>query len=162
MNYEERKRELLAEGYEGFVSVKQLMSDCSLIPNGKGIYYVLRKDASTPVFLEKGCGGTHKGKNPNVPIEELKKEWIDGEAVVYIGKTDDSLSRRIGTYLKFGRGEKAAHWGGRYIWQLKDAYDLVFCWKVLPNDSNAENVEKDLLERFREEKGCRPFANLRG
>lgn len=61
--------------------------------------------------------------------------------------------------MKFGQHQNVGHWGGRYIWQLADANDLIVCWKVL-NNVNPRNYEKDFLEKFYEIKGKLPFANL--
>jgi len=65
-------------------------------------------------------------------------------------------------YLKFGEGKKYPHWGGRYIWQIKNNKnnnDLVLCWKLLTNKNSRES-EKELMAKFEEKyNGRRPFAN---
>lgn len=58
-------------------------------------------------------GGFFKGKNPNVSIQELNSNWIDGEHIVYIGKATE-LCRRLRQYMSFGQGKNIGHWGGRY------------------------------------------------
>ncbi len=147
-----------SSGFEGFVTVTDLWDGGSkMIPDVPGVYMVLRVSDEAPVFLEKGSGGHFKGKNPNVPVAELAANWVDGTPVVYIGKAT-SLRKRISQYLRFGQGKPVGHWGGRYIWQLADATQLLFCW--MPVDGNADAVETDMICRFRERYGCRPFANL--
>lgn len=60
----------------------------------------------------------------------------------------------------FGQGKPVSHWGGRLIWQLEDAKDLIVCWKVLEKEE-PRNVEKEMIQEFKEQhKGKRPFANL--
>jgi hypothetical protein len=55
------------------------------------------------------------------------------------------------------------HWGGRYIWQLADAAELLVAWRELDDAGTARNDERRLLERFAElHHGQRPFANLTG
>lgn len=145
-------------GFSGFIPVSQLRDGAlNMIPDVPGVYMVLRVSEGAPEFLETGSGGHFKGKNPNVPVAELAANWVDGTPVVYIGKAT-SLRKRISQYLRFGQGKPVGHWGGRYIWQLADATQLLFCW--MPVDGNADAVETDMICRFRERYGCRPFANL--
>lgn len=63
--------------------------------------------------------------------------------------------------MQFGQGEPIGHWGGRLIWQLKDAKDLIVCWKVLGKDEEPREVEKEMIQAFKKgHDGKRPFANL--
>ena len=78
-------------------------------------------------------------------------------AVVYIGKAG-SLSERVGSLIAFGNGHAAGHRGGRYLWQLADAEDLLVAWR--PEDE-PERAEAALLDAFRAQHGVLPFANLR-
>ena len=86
-------------GFQGFVTVSELWSgEVSRIPAGKGVYMVVRASETKPQFVEVGTGGHFKGKNPNISIEELKRNWIEGTCVIYIGKAT-SLRNRLGQYL---------------------------------------------------------------
>ena len=105
------------EGFKGFVRVEELMRNTNLPEDEKGVYVVLYTIGTYPIFLQVGTGGFFKDKDPNVSIEELKANWIDGEQVIYIGKAT-SLRNRLSQYMKFGSGKKVGHKGGRYIWQL--------------------------------------------
>ena len=61
--------------------------------------------------------------------------------------------------MKFGSGKPVGHRGGRYIWQLADADDLVVCWKVLSTDPR--EYERQMISDFKTaHNGYRPFANL--
>ena len=150
-------------GFTGFITIKNLMDDSSSIPKTKGIYLVLNLSKNTE-FMEIGSGGFFKGKNPNVPISELKSNWVEDSIVVYIGKagregSNATLQSRLKQYFKFGQGYNIGHYGGRYIWQLKNSLDLVVCWKTLPND-DPRSVESQLIQQFIKEYQKRPFANL--
>ena len=152
---------LKSDGFEGFISVETLMQSCKVVPSYSGVYIVLRLKGSEPEFLEQGTGGFFKKKeprNPNVSIDELRDNWVPNEAIMYIGKTK-SLNKRLGTYLRFGEGKPVSHWGGRYIWQLKDSRELLVCWKKTDEDPRV--VEKEMIAQFKKEHGGkRPFANL--
>lgn len=152
---------LKSDGFEGFISVEDLMQSRKMIPSYNGVYIILRLKDSEPEFLEQGTGGFFKKKeprNPNVSIGELRDNWVPNEAIMYIGKAT-SLKSRLGSYLRFGEGKFATHWGGRYIWQLKDSRELLVCWKE--TDENPRIVEEEMIAQFKKEHGGkRPFANL--
>ena len=164
--------DLKKAGFEGFCSVEKLRDDLSGIPAVAGVYMVVYQGDVMPEFLENGTGGLKRKKdksgklkiiNPNVPVSELKSNWVKDTCVVYIGKAT-TLSKRISQYLKFGNGKSIGHWGGRLIWQIKDSKDLLFCWKAIPeHKSNSVEIEKELIADFkRQYGGKRPFANLKG
>jgi hypothetical protein len=153
-------------GFEGFEKIGTLTNNHSLIPKEKGVYLVLNPHYATPQFVKTGTGGHFKGKNPNVPIEELQRNWVENALVVYIGKAGGEGSRatlhtRLRQYLQFGKGNNIGHWGGRLIWQLAYADDLIICWKKLPYD-DPRSEEKRLLQSFIETFHKRPLANLTG
>jgi hypothetical protein len=90
------------------------------IPERPGIYKVFRPNAEPPSFLPKSPAGRFKGQNPTVSDKELKKRWVSGAEIIYIGKAggesqDTALRSRIRTLIEFGKGHPVAHWGGRYI-----------------------------------------------
>lgn len=144
--------------FNGFVRVFNLRGEALKdIPDVPGVYMVLRDSVERPDFLVRGSGGYFKGKDPNVPLSELCANWVEGANVLYIGKAK-SLRKRISQYLRFGDGKPVGHWGGRYIWQLADAQELIFCWMPVIGDADA--VETEMICRFREHYGSRPFANL--
>ena len=153
-------------GFEGFLSVKSLRtSNVMEIPLVKGIYLVLSLNDPSPDFLDTSTGGRFKGKDPGVDPEVLTKKWVEGAIVVYIGQAGGGTSKatlhsRIKQLLDFGAGKPLGHWGGRYLWQLKNSEDLVLCWKATA-DSDARKVEKELLHNFISHYGHLPFANLK-
>ncbi|MEH7224460.1 hypothetical protein V7112_11695 [Bacillus sp. JJ1566] len=151
-------------GFEGYIPVSQLMQDHSIIPHIRGVYMVLYTPDYSPEFLMEGTGGFFKGKDPNVPLEELKDNWVNDTKVVYIGKaggekSSATLNSRIKQFLKFGSGKNVSHFGGRLIWQIENIDDLIICWKELPVD-NPHDVKKHLIKRFTKIHRKRPFANL--
>lgn len=153
--------DLKEQGYRGFVTVEKLTSNTSVVTKEPGVYFILRTSSEAPSFLTVGTGGHFKGKNPNVTISELERNWIDNTQIIYIGKAT-SLQKRLKQYMEFGKGKDVAHWGGRYIWQLKDAKELVVCWHTCLTPALAGTTETDLIEKFKtEHNGMRPFANLR-
>lgn len=151
------ERGLRLAGFVGFVPLLTL--DLGGVPDEPGVYCVVRPESSKPEFLERSVAGWWKDKDPSVSGEVLTKAWVDGTAVIYIGKASTSLRRRLRPYRRHGEGRKAAHWGGRYVWQLADHAELLICWR--PETEDPDAIESELIESFRVRFGLRPFANLR-
>ena len=162
--------DIKSAGFVGFVSVSDLFLDTSAIPNERGNYLVLYLDGNPPNFLINGAGGFFKGKNPNVPFDELESNWIKDAIVIYIGQaggirankwSTQTLRKRINKYMKFGQGRNKGHYGGRLIWQLENYKNLVLCWKEWPNKiHDPKMIESKLISEFKTIYGKRPFANL--
>jgi len=154
---------LEAAGYTGWRTWADLRADgLAHVPRQPGCYVVLRPSASEVQFLAVSTAGRFKAQDPAVSVERLVSEWTPGASVVYIGKANE-LRYRLKTYARFGAGEPVAHWGGRLIWQLADAGELLIAWRVVAEKTDARNLERLLLERFaRTHDGRRPLANLTG
>ena len=127
------------------------------VPGESGVYVVLRVDNSQPSFVQRGTGGVLDRRDPNVEITELEDEWVTGTPVMYIGHSN-CLRRRIRRLIRFGRGEAAKHWGGRYMWQLRDAKIFQVCWMV---SDDYDLLRDEFIDSFYLQFDRLPFANLR-
>lgn len=155
-------------GFAGFRTVASLQAALTTRGSGglwggvsevPGVYLLLRDPGTPPRFLERGTGGYFKGKNPNESLAVLATAWVPEARVVYIGKTHRPLRDRLQEYIKFGMGQRIGHWGGRYVWQLADATELVMCWRPTPRE-DPRAVESTMIQAFKDRYGARPFANL--
>lgn len=157
---EQLKQENSLEDFVGFKKVKELRNNLNTIPAVPGVYVVLRASEAAPEFLEKGTGGFFKGKDPNESIPELESQWLEDESMMYIGKSVN-LNDRIRALLRFGAGKKAGHWGGRLLWQLADAEDLIIAWKYVIG-LDPRKVEMKMLQDYQQShEGNWPYANLK-
>jgi hypothetical protein len=146
------------EGFGGFLAVASLTATrCSEMPDGPGIYVVLRESPMEVRFLPASTGGRFKGKDPSVPVLELSSRWLRQTPVVYIGK-GDRLCRRVTQLLDFGAGSPVGHWGGRYLWQIEGSDQLLVGWQ---ENLEPRRREEELLAVFERVYGQLPFANLR-
>jgi hypothetical protein len=122
------------------------------------VYVVLRPSIEPVAFLATSPAGSHKGKSPTVELARLEAKWVTGTAVVYIGKAT-RLRDRLVAYQRQGVGNKAGHWGGRFLWQCSDASEARVGWMVTIEDP--ADVEFDLIAQFKARNDGRlPFANL--
>ena len=137
-------------------------SGYSAIPALPGAYVVYRPTAAVPTFVHPSPAGWFKGEDPTVFEARLQGEWIEGAQVIHIGKAD-VLRRRLTQFGQFGAGEPVGHRGGRLIWQLPDADDLLVAWHEITWAEAARDYERRLLAAFAEKHdGRRLFANLTG
>jgi hypothetical protein len=162
---------LKSEGFKGFIPIKNLMENCAPIEDERGIYLVLYLGEIRPEFMFKGTGGFHKGRDPNVDISILESEWVEKTIVIYIGQaggircgrwSDNTLKSRVRSYMRFGVGKPVGHYGGRYIWQIKNSGSLLVCWKPLTGKiRDPMEAEHEMIKSFHEMYGKIPFANLK-
>lgn len=102
-----------------------------------------------------------------VPIAVLQAAWVPAAHVLNIGKAALGASGRRcfkrgpGEYRQYGAGQPVGHAGGRYIWQLADASQLLVAWLQTPGH-DPKLVEDAFIVDFARHYGKRPFANLTG
>jgi len=162
------KKELKLKGFRGFKRIYELKDEnwknpSINIPDTKGVYIVFRDSFDKTKF-------TRKKKNWHFKKKKLNSLWVDGARVLYVGKAggntrngkklEATLHSRLKKYIRFGEGKSKRHKGGRAIWQLDDADELLIAWWELRR-KNPQAVEKDLIQKFEDKYEKIPFANLR-
>ena len=151
-------------GFEGFCSIKDLRNAWSMHhpPPHKGVYLVIWDRKDRPEFIDPGTGGYFQDKEPNVSIDKLENHWVEDALIIYVGANKEgkkgNLKDRIELLLLFGDGENVGHYGGRLMWQIKDAEELKICWKDVADDKQEEEG-KQMLAEFKQAHGKLPFAS---
>jgi hypothetical protein len=143
---------LESAGLRGFVPLIGL--DRALLPPRRGVYVVLRDSGTDPLFLPE---------NPVIrpkkySVADLSAKWVVDASVVYIGKAEprNGILGRLGAFSR----QAANHSGGRALWQLADANELIVAWVETP-DHAAHSVETSFLRAFAAQHGRLPYANWR-
>lgn len=141
-------------GFKGFLPFETLNSVS--LPESPGIYVVLRSANTEPTLRPVNPAKKQKGKDPTYLVEKLQAKWVPGCTVVYIGKANakKGLHGRLTQYRKMA----ANHWGGRAIWQLTDAAELLVAWVETPG-LDPEPIEKSYIRAFKTSYERFPFAN---
>jgi len=107
--------------------------------------------------------------------KRLSGFWLPDEPIVYIGKSDPPIRKRVGQFYRTRLGASKPHAGGHWLKTLKNLNDLFVFWAEVGDDSelSPERVEHSvLLPRFVESVSAKtkshlydpdhpfPFANL--
>lgn len=149
------------QGFEGWVKFEDLRAGLRSIPTAAGgVYVVLRVSKGRPEFLQQSPAGIWRG-DPTEEVPALEGRWIDDCELLYIGKANHGqLRNRLRAFESFGRGGKGRHYGGRYIWQLPDAWNALVAWRILDLSLIPRDIEKEMIADFAQAYGRRPFANI--
>ena len=91
------RAELEADGFVGWIPLKSAIGHADL-PRLPGVYAVGYDAGQPKVWPTMSCGGWHKGRDPSQSPSRLADEWLEGTDIVYIGKTDRTLAKRIGEF----------------------------------------------------------------
>ena len=133
-------------------------TSCSDIPSAPGIYFIWLPDGMEIQFTDQVAN--HHA--PLYPIDVLCDKYMSSKEkrLLYIGKASGKkgLCQRIRQYVKYGWNEAVNHKGGRAIWQIINAEQLVLSYEIC---EDAVSREHELLCKFQEQNHVLPLANWR-
>lgn len=153
-------------GFQGFHSVSHLQrTRCLEVPVERGVYALVRDTDLPPEFMERSVAGRYRRNDPTVAVDELRAKWVEGAQVLYLAGARgpgvrNLLQQRIKRCIRFGQGRVVAHWGGRYVWQLRDHIALRVAWRCATAAEDPGALEAALLDGFMARHDRLPFANL--
>lgn len=134
-------------------------SNCSAIPDKPGIYFILAPKDMEIRFLPTA-------KNPRAPFYKVnvlqeKYALCKDREILYIGKASGQkgLKQRLQQYMRYGWNEAVNHKGGRAIWQIEGAENLLLSYEVCQDPDAKEHA---LLADYKHINGRYPLANWRG
>ncbi|MBX3195461.1 MAG: hypothetical protein KF727_10270 [Microbacteriaceae bacterium] len=148
-------------GFVGFVPFRTWDRSMVGAQDAEGVYAIVRS-ANPPSFLEDDGS---KPRSRSWSRSEVAARWVPRAEILYFGKAPlrtnltDGVAKRLDEFHSHGYRTGKSHYGGRLLWQLKDAADLLVAWKLVPVGT-AGLVESGLILGFVDEFGMPPFANV--
>lgn len=143
-------------------SVSELYgSQCSQVPNEKGVYFVKVPQCMQVEFTEETTAiREYLSRCMLYPREELVAKYDRADKnILYIGRAIGERSRlrqRIRTLVRYAHAEVCNHRGGRALWQIKNSECLLAGFFAC---DNASDVEARLLHAYRTAYSVLPVAN---
>lgn len=148
------------------LTVAELFNIANLSPSGPvlwgtdppesnaGVYVIARvRDAkddcdACDLPFKDFCGGIE------FDLEYEQHRWLKNEPIVYVGKTDRPIRKRLGEFRRHKCGNTSPHAGGQVIKLLR--CDLWVYWSPAANPYEAEQT---MIRGFKKSTGQLPFAN---
>lgn len=125
--------------------------------NFKGVYIIVMPNSFQDIcFEERSNTGWFRGKDPTVSIDKLKEKWVDNANILYIGKHEKSVRKRMQQHIDFYNGNPVAAWGGRVIAQIRNFQNLEV-WYI--SCDKPPEMKRTLLNEFKAQYKKLPFAN---
>ena len=130
----------------------------SLPESRKGVYVIAR--VSDPDLCCTECDLPFVDPLPQgleIDMDYEAKRWLRAEPVVYVGKTDQPLEKRVGQFYQHKCGDRSPHAGGQIVLLLTCALWVYWSPSTTPRDA-----EQAMLAAFEKQTGRVPFANFDG
>ena len=86
--------------------------------------------------------------------ENERQRWLPNEPIVYVGKTDRPIRKRLREFHRHKCGNKSPHAGGQVVKLL--CCDL---WVYWAPSADPDGVEQMMIRAFKNQAGQPPFAN---
>jgi len=134
---------------------------CSHVPLQKGVYFVVVPDLFEVTFSTSTTAiREHMGQSLLYDPDMLKCKFSKTDKrILYIGKASgerNRLRRRLWQLVRYGYGEAQNHMGGRALWQINNAPQLLIGY--LPCEQ-ATQAEAKLLREYFNRFETLPLAN---
>lgn len=133
-------------------------TSCAEIPDKTGVYFVLVPQGMDIRFRPTAVNRHAPFYGEDVLLEKYRK--CGNKTIPYIGKASGKkgLHQRLRQYMKYGWNEAVNHKGGRAIWQIEHAENLLLTYEAC---EEADVREHSLLKEFRDKYDTLPLANWR-
>ena len=147
------------------MTVAEVFAAANLSPHGRGpwgdpvgefsagIYVIARVNDAT---LDcDACAWQLVDQLPvTLDLEYERQRWLPNEPVIYIGKTDRTIHKRVGEFYDHKCGDKRPHAGGQVLLLLQCPL-----WVYWSPATDPRLSEQTMIRAFKERVGKEPFAN---
>ena len=142
------------------ITFKELYeTGCSFVPEKPGVYRITWPGHNS-IALRISLINTSASAY-DIGLLQKKYESCKNRKLLYIGKAGGKrgLKQRLRQYVLYGYNESKIHKGGRAVWQIEDAQNLLVEYACV---DNSEEAEKYLLKQYKHQNnGVLPLANWR-
>ena len=152
------------------MTVSEIFGTANLSPCGPVSWMTAIRESSTGVYVIARTRNPHTGcKSCLLPLRDPlptgvkidlayeTKRWLPEEPILYIGKSDQPLSRRVCQFYQHQCGSRTPHAGGQVVLLL--GCELWLYWAPSPHPIISE---RKMLSDFKNTVGQLPFANFDG
>jgi hypothetical protein len=147
------------------LTVTEIFNAAELFPSGPVLWQTDPPETSPGVYVVARVGDANGSCDAcelpfrdlrafNLDLEYETHRWLRNEPIVYVGKTDRSIRKRLGEFRRHECGNKRPHAGGQVVKLLQ--CDLWVYWSPAPNPCDAEHT---MICAFKKQTGQFPFAN---
>jgi hypothetical protein len=152
------------------MTVAEIFRKAGLSPRGPVRWETQVPDSSAGVYVVARVGNPASGceacavafidpipADLTLDLEYETQRWLANEPVLYVGKTDQPIRKRVGQFYRHKCGDRSPHAGGQVV-------KLLRCdrWVYWAPAASPYETEQTMIAAFREQAGQRPFANEDG
>jgi hypothetical protein len=152
------------------VTVSEMFESANLLPSGPVQWMTAIRESSKGVYVIARTSEPHLGCTScalplcdplpvglKIDSDYENERWLPDEPIVYVGKSDQPISRRINQFYQHQCGNRSPHAGGQIILLLR--CQLWLYWSGSPHPLTSE---RKMLSAFKSVAGQPPFANFDG
>jgi len=150
---------------ESNLTVAEIFKVANLLPSGPVIWGTDPPETNAGVYVIARVDNEKGGCNAcalsfqdmcgiELDLEYERHRWLPNEPIVYIGKTDRPIRKRLSEFRRHKCGNKSPHAGGQVVKLLQ--CELWVYWSTAANPYDAEHT---MICAFKKQTGQLPFAN---
>jgi hypothetical protein len=141
------------------LTVTKLLKGVSLRPRGPVAWGEAIAERTPGIYIVALVRNPNAGCGP-VPVHYLderdRQRWLDGQPIIYVGRTIRSLRRRLTQFYWHRYGARGPHRDGQAVKLLRCPLWVFWAPTLIP-----VTVERRLIAIFEHRVGQIPFANRR-
>jgi hypothetical protein len=152
---------------ESSLTVAEIFNIANLSPSGPVSWGTDPPETNAGVYVVARVGDARAGCEGDLRFKDLcgidldlkyeQHRWLPNEPIVYVGKTDRPIRKRLGEFRLHKCGNPSPHAGGQVVKLLQ--CDLWVYWSPAANPYDTEHT---MICAFRQQAGQIPFANEYG
>ena len=147
------------------MTVAEIFNIANLSPSGPVLWGTDPPETNAGVYVVARVGDAKEGCDAcalpfkdlcgiDLDLEYERHRWLPNEPIVYVGKSDRPIRKRLGEFRRHKCGNTSPHAGGQVVKLLR--CDLWVYWSAATNPYDTEHT---MICAFKKQTGQLPFAN---